>query len=422
EDAARAVQSDLRQASAAGQQQPGQNIFRAHLQKHSVFSDRNIITPHYTPGHLPFREKQIEEITSILAAALHGKKPDNLFIYGKVGTGKTVTVKHVLQQLQEFIGQNSAQVDFAYVNCSEHNTKYKVLLKALGKFYLQEDFIGYSSAFVYEKLVSHAGKGRQVIIALDEIDKVKDLDELVYSLTRANDEMEEGCVALVGISNNLFFKDRLGPRTKSALLQRELVFPPYNAGELRKILAERVGKAFKEGAVQEGAINLASALAAQESGDARTAVMLLLRAGEIADEESLSLVTDSEVTKAKRMVDEEVILNMVATLPKQHQLVLYAVSLLTDSGKGMQRLNGVQEEGVFFSGDIYNEYKRIATGLQENVVSSRWFREYINELDTYGLILTTASGKGVRGSTTLIKLGFDAKKLRKALEKELMKE
>jgi len=403
------------------QQQLQQNIFQQHLRQNTVFADRTIITPHYTPNNLPFRDKQIGEITRILASSLHGKKPDNLFIYGKVGTGKTVTVKHVLLQLQEFIASNNSQVDFVYVNCSEHNSKYKVLLKALGKFYPQSDFIGFSSAFVYEKLLAHAGKGSQVIIALDEIDKVRDLDELVYSLTRANDELQSGSIALIGISNNLFFKDRLGARTKSALLQHELVFPPYNAEELKQILEERTAGAFKPGAVEASAINLAAAMAAQESGDARTAVMLMLRAGETADQDSLQKVSDIEVMKAKRKVEEEVILNMVATLPKQHQLVLYAVSLLTDSGKGMQKVTGLQEEGVFFSGDIYNEYKRISAGLKETIVSSRWFREYINELDTYGLLLTTASGKGVRGSTTLIKLGFDAKKLRRALENELMK-
>ncbi len=405
-------------------QQMEQNIFQKYLEGKSVFLDRSIITPHYLPSSLPFREKQIEQISSALASTLQCKKANNLFIYGKVGTGKTVTVKHVLQQLQEFVEEKQAPVNFAYVNCRNYNTKYKVFLKALGKFYPKEDFLGYSAAFVYEKLLQYAEKGQHLIIVLDEIDKVRDLDELVYSLTRANDELGQGSIALFGISNNLFFKDRLDARTKSTLLEQEMVFPPYNAAELKAILQERVANAFKPGVVSASAINLASALAAQESGDARTAIMLMLRAGEEADKLQLDQISDVLVRKAKASVEEEVILNMVSTLPKQQQLVLYAVSLLTIQGKGLQRLTaaGKSEEGVFFSGDIYSEYKRIALSLGESIVSSRWFREYINELDTYGLLLTTASGKGVRGTTTLIKLGFEAKKLRPILEKELMGE
>ncbi len=403
------------------QQQLHDNIFSKQLEKTSVFTNRSIITPHYIPERLPFRDRQIEEISQILSTALNGTKPDNLFVYGKVGTGKTVTVNHVLSQLCEFISESGNEnVDFAYVNCRNHNSKYKVILKALGKFYPKEDFIGYSSAFVYEKLMQHAEKGKQVIVVLDEVDKVRDLDELIYSLTRANDELQHGGLSLIGISNNLFFKDKLDPRTKSALLQREMVFPPYNAEELRAILRERVDMAFKPGAVQESAINFAAALAAKESGDARAGVMLMLRAGEEADRTGMASISDAHVRAAKSRVEEEVTLNMVETLPKQQQMVLYALSFMTLQGKGFGKLNGSKEQGVFFSGDAYREYERVAASLEEQVVSSRWFREYVNELETYGLLLTTASGKGVRGTTTLIRLGFDARKLQKALEKELM--
>jgi len=403
------------------QQQLQENIFQRHFEKNSVFLDRNIITPHYTPERLPFRERQIDEISQILSSSLNGSRPDNLFIYGKVGTGKTVTVNHVLLQLSDFISKTgNSKVDFAYVNCRNHNSKYKVILKALAKFLPKDDFIGYGSSFVYEKLLHYAEKGKHLIIVLDEVDKVKDIDELIYSLTRSNDELHQGSISLIGISNNLFFKDRLDARTKSALLQKETVFPPYNAEELKAILLGRIDAAFKQGAVEESAINLAAALAAQESGDARAAVMLMLRAGEEADKQFSQKVSDIHVSLAKSRVEEEVTLNMVETLPKQQQIVLYSLSLMTAQGKGYGKLNGSHEAGVFFSGDVYREYERIATAMSEQIVSSRWFREYVNELETYGLVLTAASGKGIRGATTLIKLGFDAKKLKAALEKELM--
>ncbi len=402
------------------QEQIHENVFQRHLEKSSIFSNRSIITPHYTPQRLPFRDKQIEQISEVVSPALQSTKPDNLFVYGKVGTGKTVTVNHVMSQLCEFISQNNSQVDFAYINCRNHNSKYKVILKALSKFCPTKDFIGYSNAFVYEKLLHYAEKGKQLVLVLDEIDKVRDLDELIYALTRSNDELQHGGISLIGISNNLFFKNKLDARTKSALMQREMVFPPYNADELKAILQDRVKMAFRPNTVEESAINLAAALAAQETGDARAAVMLMLRAGEEAERHNMGSVSDVHVRMAKSRVEQEVTLHMVETLPKQQQLVLYAISLMTLQGKGFGKLNGSREEGIFFSGDAYREYERIASGMSEHVVSSRWFREYVNELETYGLLLTTASGKGVRGTTTLIKLGFDAKKLQKALEKELL--
>ncbi len=404
-----------------------ENIFAKEFARETIFLDRNMITPHYTPSKLLFRDKYIGEISAILSNTLHAKKPDNIFCYGKTGTGKTSVTRLVMQQLLEFASAKNIPIEGNYVNCRNHNSKYRILSKIVKDFYPEEDFMGYSAAFIYEKLLEYARKGRQLVLVLDEIDKVKDLDDLVYSLTRGNDELDSGSgrtggVSIIGISNNLLFKDRLDPRTKSSLCEHEMVFPPYNAQELNDILKQRAELAFKPGTVEESAIALAAAIAAQESGDARTAVMLLLKAGEIADRKggmNGRMVTDREVMKAKVQVEEELVYSMVSTLPEQQQLVLYSIACLTLTKKPVQKITGETEKGVLFSGEVYDEYCRIAKKHKETVVSSRWYREYISELEMYGLIYTTASGKGIKGQTTLIKLGFEPEKIKGIIEREL---
>jgi len=399
-----------------------ENIFDKQMNKGTVFQNKDIISPHYIPSSLPFREKQIETITQGLSAVINSSKPNNLFIYGKTGTGKTSTVKHVLEQLDDFVIRNNITSKSCYINCRSHESKYKVLLKALRSFYPEKDFLGYSASFVYEKLLEHATqKKAHLILVLDEIDKVKDLDELVYSLSRGNDELHGGSITMIGISNNLMFKEKLDPRTKSSLCERELVFNPYNANELTQILTERCLVAFKPNAVTQGAISLASAIAAQESGDARTAVMLMQRAGEIADGEQTGSLNELHVEKAKASVEEEIIISMISTLPQQQQLVLYAISQLTLQKRGIRKVNGEVEEGVLYSGEIFETYLELAKKFGERTITSRWYRQYINELEMYGLILVTNSGKGIKGQTRLVKLGFDATKIKGALEKELFK-
>lgn len=397
-----------------------ENIFEKELLKESIFSDRNLLSPHFTPKELPFREKQINEISSILAPLVRKKKPNNLFVYGKPGAGKTAVTTKVLNQLLEFSVSKNLDIVGSYVNCRTHNKKYRVMLKIAKDFYPEENFLGFSAAFIYEKVLDYARKGKDLVVVLDEIDKIKDVDDLVYSLSRGNDEIKNGSITIIGISNNLMFKDQLDPRTKSSLCEHEMVFPPYNATELKEILKQRVEKAFKQGVVEESAISLASAIAAQESGDARTAVMLLLRAGEIAERKNSNKVTDEEVKKGKNKVEEEIILNMISTLPQQEQLVLLAVASLSLQNKGIKKITGVVEEGVLFSGEVYEEYVRLSKAYKEETVSARWYREYISELEMYGLIFSTASGKGIRGQTRLIKLGFDAKKIKDAIEKEII--
>lgn len=399
-----------------------ENIFEKQLTKTTVFTNKDIISPHHIPEKLPFREKQIDEITNGLAAVINNSKPNNLFIYGKTGTGKTSTVKHVLEQLAAFMEKSGKKSTSCYVNCRSHASKYKVLLKSLRSFYPEKDFLGYSASFVYEKLLEYAnGQKAHLILVLDEIDKVKDIDDLVYSLSRGNDELESGSITMIGISNNLMFKEKLDPRTKSSLCERELVFNPYNATELREILKERCAVAFKPAAVSDPAISLAAAIAAQESGDARTAVMLMQRAGEIADADQVAMVSDTYVEKAKASVEEEIILSMISTLPQQQQLVLYAIAQLTTQKRGIRKVSGEIEEGVLYSGEIFEAYLDLAKKFEEHTITSRWYRQYINELEMYGLILVTSSGKGIKGQTRLIKLGFDANKIKQALEKELFK-
>lgn len=397
------------------------NIFEQELAKSTVFKDRDLITPHYVPKTLPFRENQIKDISSILVETLRGKKSDNIFIYGKTGTGKTSTTKYVLQQLMEYAEKNSTDVQGIYINCRNHASKYRVLLKCCKEFYPDENFLGFSSGFVHEKLVDFVSESKKAtVIILDEVDKIKDLDDLIYALTRSNDELNGGgSVTVIGISNNLLFKEKLDPRTKSSLCEKEMVFPPYNAEELKEILKQRIDIAFKEDSVSSSAVNLAAAFAAKESGDARTAVMLMLRAGEIADKTGKTRVIDEDVEKAKQKVEEEIIFNMISTLPTQEQLVLLSIAELSMKKTGIKKITGEEEKGVLYSGEVYEEYQITAKKHSENVVSSRWYRQYINELEMYGLIVTTNSGAGQRGQTRFIKLGYDPEKIKNSLEYEL---
>jgi len=46
----------------------------------------------------------------------------------------------------------------------------------------------------------------------------------------------------------------------------------------------------------------------------------------------------------------------------------------------------------------------------------RWFRDYLNELDMMGLIMLELSGKGVRGKTTIIRLGRNPGEIKDIVE------
>ncbi len=396
-----------------------EDIFEKELKKETIFLDRNVLSPHYVPENLPHREKEVEKIMKNLAPLLSGKRTNNLFIYGKTGTGKTASTRLVIEKLLDVKEKYGVNVDVVYINSKVINTKYQVLLKIVEHLESGESYLGYPFSHLYDKMLKIISKNKEhVIVILDEIDRIKSLDDLIYTLTRANDELPTGRLSIIGITNNIMMKKKLDPRTKSTLCEEEMIFAPYNAEQLEDILRERVKQGFKKGSVDDSAISYAAALAAQESGDARYALKLILKAGEIADERKENkLVTDKDVLKARKGVEEEIVMEAINTLPEHQKIMLYAIALLSKSKAHYSRLDGTHEENILFTGEIYDKYESLCNQLGKEARSTRWGKEYINDLEMLGLVTQTLSGKGMRGNTTLVRLVYSPDKIKSVIEK-----
>ncbi len=400
--------------------------FSEILGRKSVFMDKDVLSPHYVPNELPFREKEVERIMVAVSPALRGGRAQNLFIYGKTGTGKTCSVRHVMAKFEEAKSQSAKD---CYLNCRIYNSKYKVMHRIAKTFIPELEKSGFGISLIYEKLIEWLSRDKaQLVIVLDEIDMVKDLNELIYTLTRANDELPCGGISIIGISNKLSFKELLDPRSKSSLCEIEMTFAPYDAQKMKAILSQRVGMGFLGGVVDESAINLASAIAANETGDARYALRLILRAGEIADTKGEAKINDTSVEEARRSVEGDLIKEAVLTLPENQKLVLFAVASLSIRGGRYSKLSIGSEGGedsednFLLSGEVYEEYSRLCNSYRKKKRSARWYREYLNELEMLGLITTVESGRGMRGHTRLIKSGYPPNDMKKIVEEVLGKE
>ena len=386
------------------------------LVESKIFADREVLSPHYSPKKLLFREKEINNIEKALAPSLKGERGRNLFIYGKTGTGKTSCTKYVIEEVKN-IPNTKARI--SYVNCRIYNTRYRVLNKIVSDHLPTYAKRGYGAVDLYEKLTSWIEEDSKIlVIALDEIDIVKDLDDLVYTLTRINSDIKAGGVTLMGVSNKVSFKEILDPRSLSTLYETELVFPPYYATELYAIIKDRVQQGFKSDIVSDDVLHLIAATSAQQGGDARLSLKILSRAGELAEERASKEVTIKDAEEAVKIAENEIVYDLIVTLPEHHKLVLYSIALLTQSGGSYKKLtDGV--DTYLFSGEVYHRYKSITESLHKEAKSERWYRKYLSELEMQGLILAFESGKGIRGHTKLIKLMYPPQKTKDVLEKDI---
>ncbi|MBN2517841.1 MAG: orc1/cdc6 family replication initiation protein [Candidatus Altiarchaeota archaeon] len=405
-----------------------ENLFSEFVAEYLVFKDKSILSPHYIPPKLPYRESEIKSVVKLMSPALKNEKPPNIFIYGKTGVGKTIVTRFVSGELLDVCRKKGIGLHVVYINNKVHDSKYRVLVKLLRDLWEQETNYftskgvkvhesGAPPSVLYETLVGFINDGGAgVVTILDEVDAVKDLDSLLYTLTRINDEIKKGFLAVVGISNNLFFKRDLDPRSKSTLCEEELVFPPYNAKQLIKIMKERVKQGFKEGVVDDSAVRLIAAVASKEGGDARYALRLLRKAGEIAEAREAKMMTTDDVEAAKKGVEEDVVLEGLSTLPDHQQVLLLTLANLTENEQ--RDLTG-EKRTQFMSGEVYEEYRKLCRQIKEKPRSMRWIREYLNDLEMLGFVSMQFSGKGSRGQSRFIELGEDPQKIKQYVIKSL---
>jgi archaeal cell division control protein 6 len=393
--------------------------FAGLFKESKIFADREVLSPHYLPDKLLFRDKQIDDIIKALTPPLKGERGRNVFIYGPTGTGKTSCVKHVVDEVKKL---PIVKAKISYVNCRVYNSRYRVLSKIVSDHLPFVAKRGFGLVEIYEKVINWIEEdGKVLLVVLDEIDLVKDLDDLIYTLTRANSDLRSGGITIVGISNKTSFKEDLDPRSLSTLYEHELVFPLYNSTELAAIMRERADRGFKKGVIESEVIGLAAAMAAKESGDARLALRILSRAGEIAEEEGKSLISDDEINRAHKDAEEDIAYEVISTLPEHQKLVLYSIAILTLQGSRYKKLTDGNDTYIF-SGEVYNKYTSLSGSLSRDPKSSRWYRKYIADLEMQGLINTYESGKGIRGHTKLIKLAYPADKIKETIEKSLFAE
>ncbi|NHN43433.1 AAA family ATPase [Halorubellus sp. JP-L1] len=434
-----------------GDDEESTGLFDDLLSGEPIFENKEVLRPSYTPHELPHRKEQINKMATILVAALRGETPSNILIYGKTGTGKTASAKFVSQELESTSQRYDVPCEVEYINCEVTDTQYRVLAQLANKFIEQneqyidgrveeleelleavdeerpsevlpetefdsteevEDRIeslladkeefeevpmtGWPTDRVYSVFFDAVDyHERVVVIMLDEIDKLveKSGDDTLYNLSRMNSELQNSRVSIMGISNDLKFTDFLDPRVKSSLGEEEIVFPPYDANQLRDILQHRADVAFKTEALTDDVIPLCAAFAAQEHGDARRALDLLRTAGELAERDQAEVVDEAHVRKAQDKIELDRVVEVVRTLPTQSKLVLFSIISLEKNG--VHNIN---------TGEVYNIYKRLCEEIDADVLTQRRVTDLISELDMLGIVNAVVVSKGRYGRTKEISL------------------
>jgi cell division control protein 6 len=371
-----------------------QNIFSRKTKINEIFKDERVLYPEFLPENLPHREKEIDSLAFCLKPVASGKKPLNAVVLGSSGTGKTVSVKFVLSQLEEFSGRAKT----LYINCFGFNTRNSVLSLIANFLGAAIPRRGLSSDEIYSRTIDYLKKcGFVPIIVLDEADQLilrQEGSKLLYDLLRTA-ELEGIRFGIILISNNFLLTSRLDPRIKSSLSEQLIIFEKYSPMQLKDILGERAALAFCEGSLGKDVINVAAARSAKLGGDARIGIESLLKAGRIAEKENASKVSLSHLKKAFSLMDSSLLSKTFPFLSEQEKILLKLISSF---------------DGVY-SGELFREYSKL-----KNHLELRQFRVIISKLESMNLISAPLVEVKPRGKSRFISLKVPKTSLQRFLK------
>ena len=396
------------------------SIIESELRAPTIFRNEAALDPDYVPERLPHREEEVKLLASYFKALVEspGEVSVRVLITGRTGVGKTVTTKLFGSYFSELAwSRYGVKLRYIHINCQKHRSLSSVLREIKNGLGMSFPDRGFAPRDYAEAILEYMERSdTYAIVTLDDFDQLTrqlSRDELFF-LVRLYDDVFRGRRKRM----SFIYIIRFGLGSLYASLDEGLgdyvtrnliTFKPYTSDQLRTILWDRVKEAFKEGTVDEGAVDvIAEAIGVNNGGpgSARTAIVLLHRAGKYAEylaregKGPLRLLP-MHVRHVMPTVDDSLVQvqEILQSLSVHHLLLLKAVAqLLLETGEAFVRIGEVEER-----------YRELCREIGERPRGHTKVYEYVMDLARRGVIVTKKSMKGRRGRSTYI--GYNASPL-----------
>lgn len=269
----------------------------------------------FTPMQILERKETFEFYREV-GIFMKYKKPNNLLMKGFPGSGKTVTVNFVLQQIDEI----KDNIDTLQVNCNDKSAVD--VLKVLTDERSKSNFDALMKLFL-------TGLKRDTLIVMDEVDRSNKIGRLLYYLSRPTEMIPSfnKNISVVLISNNIHWEDNLKDSLRSSLQLKTVIFNPYTKASIMKILKTRI----KDGFVNDKAISsdlierVAEACVKERRGDCRVAIEAVFYAAQTAEAQGRRMIQEDDIRKALKIAISKSDKALVQKLKDNQLLVLYLV-------------------------------------------------------------------------------------------------
>lgn len=298
------------------------------------------------------RNKQIDAIEKFITTRIDQRNSGILYLTGPPGTGKTMSIQHVLNTLKTT--NKYKDVRKVDINCMRIQTAKSILAKICRDIGLEKQVTAKSTEADMISKITRKFSGRNsdtYLFVLDEIDHLPTSKNLNLIKTIFEwPKLQFSKLVLVGISNTLNLTSRmetlnslLGTDTKAI---SKIIFKPYTASDIKSILIWYMenDENYQDAEMDPRALEMIAKKFSRENGDIRGALNACKSTLEdaVRSPPQLSIPNQTSTPKARAT------LGSTATsirkrqkntnfqddvFPLNHQLVLFCVNQLITSTK-----------------------------------------------------------------------------------------
>jgi len=295
--------------SANGSKPSGQNVPMSSVDGvHPILIDERVLIEDFEPATPRHRQSQLARIERCLSDEM----PVQLWLYGRPGTGKTLTARRALQRTWGAAGD-----DYVEVDCWEQDTYHRVLhdiARQLDGASARRTPLEGRGAVIPAREVEEYLAGYPLVVLLDQIDQpcLRERNAIIYSL------LQLGNVRLVCVTSGQEAMAELDARVQSRLNPVLVRFPPYSRNEIAAIVADRAKQSLRGDCWRSSTVERIAKLA---EGDVRLAVRMLREAACLADRQRSPSIQPKHVSAVAKLLWRETPQVRLRQLTTHHRLL-----------------------------------------------------------------------------------------------------
>ncbi len=376
------------------------DYFEDLLRKPPIFKDESKLDINFVPERLPNREKELSLLSQLFLTLITNPNSVSrkILITGRTGIGKTATVKLFGEMLTSAAKKRDISINYIHINCRKERTSYKALIKIIRVLNQNFPKRGYSPQDLLDIIIDYISfQNIHLLIILDELGYlINKGDDLIYSLTRINDDSitEKQRISIIGIAREVSCLNNLDISTMSTLQRNIVKFRNYSKEELYEILKYRINLSLKENTISDENVELLANLV-YENGDVRYGLNLLWRAGKIAENQNLKHITSECI----RLGNQDIVPFSTQDILKYmgKQKLIYLLSIINS----LKICNRAQ----ISIGEIANNYNILCENLGIKIRSYSQIWNYLKDFQKENLISLNIISEAIKGRKAFVSIG-----------------